>query len=183
MPALITDRTQADLDVLTRLAAKGCFLDFTDEEKSIWLGGISQLYALDGSLEALDGTLYTVGDDGVRGAYNTTDYNRVETAVAYLDAVLRAMGYVAGIGSIKTSWTVEDLANETELARYLGNVRAIRDRLYLSNDLPDSMGGLTLDGANAIEKALTAADDAAAKIPAAYIHSGTTYSGLMGVRR
>ena len=126
MVELITDRTQYHVTLLNRLRRK-TWSSMTASEQSAWNG------------------------EAAKGAYNYTDLNRVETAVAELAAEL-------GLSLVtKTDWTLWDVPVASEMERYLRNVVRIRDAL--SGDvefpsLPDSMSGLTYEGANHIEEVL-----------------------------
>lgn len=89
--------------------------------------------------------------EAAKGAYNYTDLNRVETAVAEL------AGMIGLTLTIKNDWTQWDIPVQADMERYLNNVVAIRDacpgHVEFPN-LPDSMSGLTFEGANNIEKVL-----------------------------
>ena len=122
---LITNRTQADVDRLTELASKG-FANMTATEKAEWLAGM-------------------------KGAYNYTDLNRVETAVRYLAELL---GVTV---TVKTDWEVTDIPSQTDMARYLSNIRSLRkvnSALSTTPSVPDSMANLTYKTANDIEQIL-----------------------------
>jgi hypothetical protein len=55
----------------------------------------------------------------------------------------------------KNTWKLGDIPTKEEKSRYLSNVVELRQMLdYETDKLPSSMDGLTIDGANAIEKAL-----------------------------
>jgi hypothetical protein len=89
--------------------------------------------------------------DAAKGAYNYTDLNRVETAVAEL------AGRLGLTLTTKTNWTRWDAPVQAEMDRYLGNVVAIRDAYPWDVEfpsLPGSMSGLTHEDANNIEKVL-----------------------------
>lgn len=162
MVELITDRTQFHVDRLKALLAKG-YLNFSASERSEWAG------------------------DAQKGAYNHTDLNRVESAVAELasDLMLNL--------ETKTNWTKWDIPTQMEMNRYLGNVRKIRVALggavegtsgvlgdfTLGTDtlggsvaratttegdtilppIPRTMSGLTYEDANNIERCLTVAHE------------------------
>lgn len=105
-----------------------------------------------------------------KGAYNYSDLNRVETAVAELSNEY-------GLGLItKTDWRAWDIPKEDSLARYLSNIRAIR-RFYPDQDnapiLPETMSGLTYEAANNIEKILVGVYESATKS----YRSGELHSG------
>lgn len=127
MVELITDRTQYHVTLLNRLRKK-TWSEMTVSEKSVWYG------------------------EAAKGAYNHTDLNRVETAVAELAGML-------GLALVtKTDWTVWDIPVLADMERYLSNVAAIRDACPGDVEfptLPDSMSGLTYVGANRIEEVLS----------------------------
>lgn len=123
---LITDRTQYHVTLLNRLRKKS-WSSMTASEQSVWYG------------------------EAAKGAYNYTDLNRVEAAVAELAEML---GMTL---TTKTDWTLWDVPVASEMERYLGNVVAIRDACPGSPtfpEIPASMSGLTYEGANNIEKVL-----------------------------
>ncbi len=149
---LITDRTQSDVDRVNYLASKG-YDSMSSSEKAEW-------------------------DEGMKGSYNASDLNRVETAVAYLAELLIALpddlkSYASSNGvawdaffdvpydknsyylTTKTDWSQLDIPTPEQMDRYINNIKALRSALdYATSDLPESMDNLTIDGANAIEKAL-----------------------------
>ena len=80
-----------------------------------------------------------------KGAYNFSDLNRVERAVAEISAR-------AGLGLVtKTDWRMWDLPTASEMARYLSNVRAIKAYCGSTVALPESMNRLLYTDANHIE--------------------------------
>ena len=153
---LITDRTQPDEERVEELAAKGYYA-MSDAEKAEW-------------------------DGEMKGAYDASDLNRVESAVAYLAQLLVLLPielkeYAASKGvafdaffdvpydaaayvlTTKTDWDELDSPTPEQMARYIENVNALRSALdYATSDLPGSMDNLTIGGANAIEKALKGLD-------------------------
>lgn len=120
------DRDEIRLNYLRRLMDKG-WNNLSDQEKDAWYG-----------------------EDATSGAYNYTDLNRVESAVAEIAALL-------GLKlTTKTDWGMWDIPTQSQMNRYLNNVRSIRNAHPSSEypPLPDSMNNLTLEGANNIEKTL-----------------------------
>ena len=122
---LITDRTQADVDRVAQLAGKG-FANMTEAEQTEWLAGL-------------------------KGAYNYTDLNRVESAV-------RALADILGVNvTVKTNWLVSDVPTAADMTRYLDNIRALREvnsALARTPAVPATMTGLTYKTANDIEQIL-----------------------------
>lgn len=155
---LITDRTEADVRRVVYLAARD-YAAMSEEEKAEW-------------------------DGEMKGAYNASDLNRVESAVDYLAGTLRDL--VAGLKAYaaerdvgwdvifappfdpeemypetKQDWQAEDIQTPEDMARYLGNVKMLRESLdYDTPALPEAMDDLTWQGANAIERALKNLDSA-----------------------
>lgn len=97
-----------------------------------------------------------VATEATKGAYNYSDLNRVERVVSEISDL-------AGLGLItKTDWAMWDIPRASAMARYLGNIRTIRDYYSISIDLPSTMDDLTYYYANNIESVLRAAYDKAA---------------------
>lgn len=121
----ITDRTQYDVDRVNELSAKG-WDNMTAEEQAEWSAGL-------------------------KGAYNHTDFNRVEMAVAYLSEKF-------GLGlTTKTNWTDWDIPKQSDIDRFMGNIAAVRAvaSVYTATPrTPTSMSRLTYTIANDIEKIL-----------------------------
>lgn len=163
MPALITDRTSADVARVRTLAARG-WDNLSEDERAEWLAGL-------------------------KGAYSAVDLNRVGAAMNELAARLvelpeTAMTYLASRGvavddlfappwvvidrskarpwsaeayswTQKNTWARGEKPTPGELALYLARVEQLRAALsYDAPDLPDTMPYIDHEQANAIEKAL-----------------------------
>ena len=88
-----------------------------------------------------------------KGAYNYSDLNRVERAVAEISDL-------AGLGlTTKTDWKMWDIPTASDMSRYLANIASIR--ALVTDDTvpiaPASMNNLTYSEANNIELILSAA--------------------------
>lgn len=182
---LITDRTQADVDYVTKQAKKWQSGTLTDEEKAELLAGL-------------------------KGAYNAADLNRVESAVKFvndyidglqseLDTTREEYGvaedsfWILAINplvlTIKSDWAMSDLPTESDLERYLDNVDKLTDRIPIEKNLPASVANnLDYAGANEIERAVRAEFDAAQALETymkqlivntalGFIQSGEIYGG------
>lgn len=96
-----------------------------------------------------------VATTATKGAYNYSDLNRVERAVAEISEL-------AGLNlSTKTDWTMWDVPIEAEMTRYLSNVRYIKTVFGIDTSLPETMNNLNYESANNIEKILQVAYQAA----------------------
>ena len=154
---MITDRTMSDVELVKSLVKKGLKRMTYDERRSFL--------------------------SGMKGAYNYTDFNRVESVVKYLSDRLvkvpveidnlRKELYIASDSAfsvpydpsdyeninVKTDWNVTNILTETDRARYIGNVENIALSLSdLPESFPMSFVGLTYSGANAIEQSLVNID-------------------------
>lgn len=150
---LITDRTQQDVDRVNVLAKKG-WENMTQEERSEWEGGL-------------------------KGAYNSTDLNRVQSAVRYLQDRFAGVGYSIELSELKT-WTEKDVPTLTELQNYLADVGAIRNVLTLfktTPPTPDTMVGFTYVKANNIEQILLDVDILLSNMIAGFLYSGDIFGG------
>lgn len=151
--ALITDRTQADVDKIKRLTAKG-WASMTAGERSSWLLGL-------------------------KGAYNTTDLNRVGSAVNYIAQRLALQGITVQVQA-KVDWTMDDIPTIAQMETYLDNVAQLRDALEaaeITPPLPEDMQGLNYIEANNIEQILLDVNALINNMIAAWIYCGTVYCG------
>lgn len=150
---LTADRTQFDVDRVNNLAKKG-WANMTAEERADW-------------------------ETGLKGAYNCTDLNRVQSAVRYLQDRFAAIGYFVELSDPRT-WTVQDSPTQTEMAEYLADVRAIRGIITLFNNtpqVPDTMVGFNYIKANNIEQILLDVDTLLTNMVSSFVYSGEFYGG------
>lgn len=150
---LITDRTQEDVDRVRQLAQKG-FGNMTADEKTEWLNGL-------------------------KGAYNASDLNRVGAAVAYVAGRLKGYGYAVSV-SPRQDWQVSDIPTPESMTAYLADVAALRAALTVAADtpeVPEDMERLTWQEANDIEQILLDVDALVTNMAAAWFYSGDLYAG------
>lgn len=147
---LITNRTNADVARAKELRTKG-WANMTGEERAEFSGHM-------------------------KGAYNHSDMNRVESAVRQISSEMNAVPaelkkhaeekkaawndlfdvpYSYPVELRTREWYPNEIPTDEDLARYIGNVRSLRFSMdYPSPPLPTTMDRLTHTGANAIEQAL-----------------------------
>lgn len=145
---LVTNRTQADVERVKELAAKG-FAAMTAAEQAEWLAGM-------------------------KGAYNATDLNRVGTALNYLAGRL---GTICGrriTWTAKTDWAVTDIITASQAAENRRQIQNIRDALTYPAGTPDApeLGRLTYTGANDIERILALCEELIDNITKAFRYTG-----------
>ena len=150
---LITDRTEADVKRYAELKIKYLH-GMTEAEKAEW-------------------------ETFLKGAYNYTDMNRVESAVEYVANRLTEAGYVV-FPVVKKDWTRTSKPTLDDMKRYMKNVSDIRSALATyktTPEAPTTERRLSFQMANAIEQILTDVDDLISKMMSAYFYSGDLYCG------
>lgn len=152
--AFITNRTQGDVARRAELARKG-IVNMTETELAEWLAPS-------------------------KGAYNYTDLNRVEDAVAKLTSYLTALGRGDGLYPTRR-WTASDVPDAIDMQRYIANVQKVRNALpelhHIMPQAPASMVNLTYEGANAIEEILSNAMEYVESKIQTFPFSGEIYGG------
>lgn len=151
---LITDRTRADVERAKMLNDTG-FNGWTASEVAEYLADL-------------------------KGAYNASDLNRVESAVAYIIERLVANGYDSLKLRIQNAWIRTEFMNVSEAQRYLQNIRDLRSQFVQPDgtpEVPDDMDGFTYEEANDIERILVIIDEYITKIEQAFFYSGELYGG------
>lgn len=152
---LITDRTQEDVERVKELNSVG-FSGWTATEVAEYLADM-------------------------KGAYNASDLNRVESAVNYVFDRLKANGYDYPESlTIKNTWQISEFMPEAETKRYLANVQSLRDRFTLPEwtpEVPADMDGFTYQEANDIERILEIIDEYITKIEQNVFYSAELYGG------
>lgn len=150
--SMITDRGAQDVDRVKFLAEKA-WQDMTAEEKAEWLSPL-------------------------KGAYNHTDLNRVEEAVAHVAEQLQKYGYLSYLPATR-SWSVEEKPTEHDLSRYFGNVATLRRSIAVwasTPAAPNSIVGFGANEANALEQILVDVDQILTRISQVWFYSGDLYS-------
>ena len=149
---LITDRTSQDVDRV-RILSEKAWQDMTAEERAEWL-------------------------PPMKGAYNYTDLNRVEEAVAYVAGRLKGLGYLSFVPDART-WSAHDIPTESDLFRYFGNVAMLRRAVAVWASTPEAPSSINVFGvneANALEQILVDVDLVLTRISQAWFYSGDLYS-------
>lgn len=150
---LITDRTQADVERYAELQAKG-WQGMSDDEKAEW-------------------------KTFLKGAYNYTDLNRVESAVEYVANRLTQAGYVTSL-VVKKDWAKDDKPTLADMKRYMQNISDIREALTTLVDTPEAPTAdkkLTYEMANAMEQILIDINSLVTLMLCAYFYSNDIYCG------
>lgn len=151
--SLITDRTERDVERWRLLHAKG-YNALTEEEKAEW-------------------------DTGMKGAYNYTDLNRVESAVIFIANRLTEDGYFAA-PVVKPSWGAKDHPTKADMDRYMGNIELLRSILPLyptTPKTPTTAKKLDYLAANDIEKILFDVDRQLTGIHQSWYYAGDVFTG------
>ena len=144
---LITNRTAQDVERWRELQGKG-WAAMTQAERTEW-------------------------QNGMRGAYNQSDINRVTSAVNELVARFEERGTVVTLASLT------GMPSKTAMQNYLGNVDAVRKATGVQIPAPPTPTVNTrfdYERANDLEKILLAVEKwlDSAEVP---VYSGERYSG------
>ena len=115
-------------------------------------------------------------DDFLKGAYNYTDLNRIETWCEYLKTELNEDGYITNI-TTKTNWTAADFPTQAELERIRSNVSTLKTAFYAYTNVPANMNKMTYQKANTIEKVLDEMFNRLWGMENWYVYSGVSRSG------
>lgn len=151
---LITDRTEEDVVRAQELIRDG-FSNWTEEEVTEFLNGL-------------------------KGAYNASDLNRVESAVNYVKDRLAIIGYDALDFIIKNTWSKNEFLESEDAERYLGMVKKLREQFAMPPEtpaVPENMENFTFEEANNIERILEIIDEYITKIEKQFFYSGDLYGG------
>ncbi len=117
-----------------------------------------------------------------KGVYSVSDLNRVESLVEELAQYLPQLDIMRTFET-KTNWGLpEDFSKnewvtESEMTRYLDNIKALKEAFSISTKLPASMNKLTWVYANNIEKVLQQSFVRAQNIIGTFKYSGEIYAG------
>lgn len=118
-------------------------------------------------------------ESDLKGGYNASDLNRVETAAQYManeliitETAARMYANTMNVAwdsnfdfpydpddyddiVVKTDWDEMDIPSNSQMTRYLDNIKLLRDAITAPYPvLPDSMNNLTYNSANAIEQVI-----------------------------
>lgn len=150
---LITDRTVADVQRWQMLRDKG-WAAMTEDERNEWLSPM-------------------------KGAYNSSDMNRVESAVEEIADRFEAMGHSISLVT-KTDWTNADTPTRDDMARYYGNVAKLRSMITVFSTTPAAPSintKLNYQVANNIEKILLDVNALIDKEIMSWWYAGEIYAG------
>lgn len=116
-------------------------------------------------------------DEDLRGAYNTSDRNRVANSLNYLTDILRRNGY-EHMGCVKADWKEGDIVKADDNAETLKNLKeSSRVLSQISLEIPDNLDYLSYQKANAVEKILFDMLENYDRLSDAWLYCGEGYSG------
>ena len=115
-----------------------------------------------------------------KGMYTHIDLNRVENTVGQLVVELREYGYLCSEVQVKTDWSHDDIFSYSDVVRYLGNIKLLRDCIRVKRDTPlapNVKDKFTHETANNIEKILSDISDLLDSIPQSWSYAGEIVTG------
>lgn len=152
MLQLIIDRKQSDITKAKKLIEKAKKIEnLTPSELSEYLAGL-------------------------KGCYNISDLNRVESAVKYISDLLNSYGY-SNIVDTKT-WADGDFFTPTHIARYLNNLDILKNAYFVDPKIPATPTSYkSIQQANDIEKILSNIEKIIIGMEQSFIHCGVSICG------
>lgn len=111
MATWITDRTYKDVSRVSEISEKGRSGTWSADEQAEWAAGM-------------------------KGALSYMDYNRIESGIQEIAAILNASV------SVKTDWDVNGYLTVADASRWLSNIKAIRSLCSGKNDTPETPASL-----------------------------------------
>lgn len=150
---LVTDRTKADVERRSTLAARIANGAATAAELAEW------------------------NTASLKGAYNYTDLNRVGDAMQYVADRLNSYGCAVSVAP-KRDWVESDIPTSKQMTQYLADLAKLRSAITLTADVPPtpgSMAKLTHKEANDIEQILKSVDLMLTLAAQAWVYSGEVY--------
>lgn len=127
----------------------------------------------------IDRTPADVINNTAKGNYNADDLNRVAAAVNYISEMFAQYGYSVP-EECAADWKTNDLPRKSKIdEHHAKTLAAIGLILYPGkpDKIPDTLDKLTIEGANAIERALYELIIAGQNIPDSWYYSGELYGG------
>ena len=144
----------------------------------------SAVVAIPGSGDVLadlifDRTSFDLINGTAKGNYNADDLNRVAVAVNYISEMFAQYGYSVP-EAVAADWKTNDLPRKSKIdEHHAKTLAAIGLILYPGkpDKIPEALDKLTIEGANAIERALYELIIAGNNIPDSWYFSGELYGG------
>lgn len=150
---LITNRTSEDIDYLLQLKEKIKTNTATQQEIAEW------------------------NSNSLKGAYNYTDLNRVNSAMRYLKTVADEQGITLVFPhTLRTNWSRNEVPTTVQIQDYLDNIEAAYE-LIISPQISIPEAIKSLQDANDIEKILLEAEQALKNIYECYSYASDFYCG------
>ena len=126
-----------------------------------------------------DRTSFDLINGTAKGNYNADDLNRVAAAVNYISEMFAQYGYSVP-EVVAADWKTNDLPRKSKIdEHHEKTLAAIGLILYPGkpDKIPETLDKLTIEGANAIERALYELIIAGNNIPDSWYYSGELYGG------
>ena len=151
--SLITDRTAQDVERWRYLHTKG-WEAMSEAERDEW-------------------------QTSLKGAYNYTDMNRVESAVQFIADRFLDLGYYVA-PEVKLVWSVSDHPTKVDMERYFANIALLRSILTVlptTPKAPTTEKKLDYQVANDIEQILTDVDRLISSVKQGWYYAGDVFTG------
>lgn len=152
MLTLITDRKQSDVDRAKQLIEKAK------------------------NIENLSSSELEEYLNGLKGCYNISDLNRVESAVQYISDLLNNLGYENKVNT--KLWEFGETFTSEHVERYLQNIKNIRSAITVLSNVPEvPLSYKPYINANKIEEILYKINEIIINMTQNFIHCGVANCG------
>lgn len=126
-----------------------------------------------------DRTSFDLINGTAKGNYNADDLNRVAAAVNYISEMFAQYGYNVP-EAVAADWKTNDLPRKSKIDEHHAKTLAVIGLILYPgkpDKIPENLDKLTIEGANAIERALYELIIAGNNIPDSWYYSGELYGG------
>lgn len=126
-----------------------------------------------------DRTSFDLINGTAKGNYNADDLNRVAAAVNYISEMFAQYGYSVP-EAVAADWKTNDLPRKSKIDEHHAKTLAVIGLILYPgkpDKIPEALDKLTIEGANAIERALYELIIAGQNIPDSWYYSGELYGG------
>ena len=98
----------------------------------------------------------TYADENLKAAYNISDRNKVGKTINYITACLKIVGSHEALPELREDWNVYDIVKPEDNKKVLTALILLKERLPYggTEEVPQSLDGLTYQKANTIESIL-----------------------------
>ena len=115
-------------------------------------------------------------NDTVKGQYNYTDFNRIESWCKYIADTLNNNGYLIMIVT-KTDWNMNSYHTYSDLERIRKNIETLKKAFFCYTKVPENLKKMTYQKANELERVIYELDYFIKCMENNFVYSGVCGAG------